>query len=181
MEQIHELLFVDRAAVEQELVRRNREQRLCHFAHTGAVKILYVLRRHEHGGVLLSDALQRIADIFDRHRIAKPDIQFVQRRDRIALGQQLVRHVGQQIQKDRAADVGCDLIQPLYTEHKESGRGQIAVTIEELRVSSLAHGVQAQQHLLEHLLCIELRLLLVKIQVFNLDVVIEFRKDRIIL
>ncbi len=122
-----------------------------------------------------------ITDVFDRHGIGQPDIKLVQRRDGVALGQQLVRHVGQQIQKDRAADVDCDLIQPLYTEHKESGRGQIAVTIEELRVSSLAHGVQAQQHLLEHLLCIELRLLLVKIQVFDFDVVIEFRKDRIIL
>ena len=55
------------------------------------------------------------------------------------------------------------------------------MTIEELGVSPLAHGVQTQQYLLEHLLCVELRLLLVKIQVFNLDVVIEFRKDRIIL
>ena len=162
-------------------MRRNREQRLCHFAHTGAVKILYVLRRHEHGGVLLSDALQRIADIFDRHRIAQPDIQFVQRRDRVALDQQLVRHVGQQIQQDRAADVGCDLVQPFYAKYEESGRGQIAVTIEELGVSPLAHGVQTQQYLLEHLLCVELRLLLVKIQIFDFDVVVEFGQDRIIL
>ena len=72
-------------------------------------------------------------------------------------------------------------VQPFYTEHKESGRRQVAVTIEELGVSPLAHGVQTQQYLLEHLLCVELRLLLVKIQVFDLDVVIEFRKDRIIL
>ena len=70
---------------------------------------------------------------------------------------------------------------PFYTEHKESGRGQIAVTIEELGVSPLAHGVQTQQYLLEHLLCVELRLLLVKIQIFDFDVVVEFGQDRIIL
>ena len=55
------------------------------------------------------------------------------------------------------------------------------MTIEELGISPLAHGVQAQQHLLEHLLRVELRLLLVKIQVFDLDVVVEFGQDRIIL
>ena len=55
------------------------------------------------------------------------------------------------------------------------------MTIEELRVSALAHGVQPQQHLLEHLLCVELQLLLVKVQVFDFDVVVEFGQDRIIL
>ena len=55
------------------------------------------------------------------------------------------------------------------------------MTIEELRVGALAHGVQPQQHLLEHLLCVELRLLLVKVQVFDFDVVVEFGQDRIIL
>ena len=181
LEQIHELLLVDRTAVEQELVRGNGEQRLRHLTHTGTVKILHVLRRHEHGGVFLPHTLQRISDILDRHRIAKPDIKLVQRRDGIALDQQLIRHVGQQVQKDRAADVGCDLVQPLYAEHKESGRGQIAVAIEELCIGAPAHGVQTQQHLLEHLLCVELRLCFIKIQVFDLDIVIEFGQDRIIL
>ena len=55
------------------------------------------------------------------------------------------------------------------------------MTIEELGVSPLAHGVQTQQYLLEHLLCVELRLLLVKIQIFDFDVVVEFGQDRIIL
>ena len=55
------------------------------------------------------------------------------------------------------------------------------MTIEELRVGTLAHGVQTQQYLLEHLLCVELWFCFVKVQIFDFDIVIEFRKDWIVL
>ena len=54
------------------------------------------------------------------------------------------------------------------------------MTIEELRVGALAHGVQTQQYLLEHLLCVELWFCFVKVQIFDFDVVVEFGQDRII-
>ena len=132
LEHLHVAALVNRACVKQELVRRDAEQRLGHFAHLFLIKVLQILRCQQHGGFLFAHTLEAVTDVLNGRGIGQPDIQLVQSRDRVALDQQLVCHIGQQIQQNCAADVGCNLVQSLYTEHKESGRTQIAVTIEEL-------------------------------------------------
>ena len=47
------------------------------------------------------------------------------------------------------------------------------MTVEEFRVRAAAHGVQAQQHLLERLARVELRLCFVKGLILDLDEIIQ--------
>ena len=90
LEHIHIRAPVNGTGVEQELVRRNRKERLCHLAHTRLVEIFKVLACQHERGFLFAHALELVADVLDSDGIGQPDIKFVQRRDGVALGQQLV-------------------------------------------------------------------------------------------
>ena len=101
-------------------MRRNGEQRLCHFPHTRLVEIFKVLACQHQRGLFFSHTFQRISDILDGNRVGQPDIEFVQRRDGVALGEQLVRHIRQQVQEDRASHVLRHGQQTFYTEHQKA-------------------------------------------------------------
>ena len=101
-------------------MRRNGEQRLCHFPHTRLVEIFKVLACQHQRGLFFTHALERISDVLDGDGIGQPDIEFIQRRDGVALGEQLVRHIRQQIQQDRAAHILRHGQQTFYTEHQKA-------------------------------------------------------------
>ena len=71
-------------------MRRDGEERFCHFADSGLVKVFKVLACQHQCGLFLTHALERISDVLDGDRVGQPDIEFVQRRNGVALGQQLV-------------------------------------------------------------------------------------------
>ena len=133
------------------------------------------------GRFFLTHALERVADVLDGNRVGQPDIQLVQRCDGVALSEQLVRHIRQQIQQNRASHILRHGQQTFHAEHQKARRGQIRVTVEEFRVRAAAHGVQPQQDLLERLARVELRLRFIKILVLDLDEIIQFRKNGIVL
>ena len=71
-------------------MRRDGEERFCHLAHAWLVKIFEVLACQHQRGFFLTHTLERISDVLDGDGIGQPDIEFVQRCDGIALGQQLI-------------------------------------------------------------------------------------------
>ena len=101
-------------------MRRDGEERFCHLAHAWLVKIFEVLACQHERGFLFAHALERVADVLDSDGIGQPDIEFVQRRDGVALGEQLVRHIRQQVQEDRASHVLRHGQQTFHTEHQKA-------------------------------------------------------------
>ena len=69
LEHIHVRAAVDRTGVEQELVRRNGEERFCHLAHAWLVKIFEVLACQHQRGFFLTHTLERISDVLDGNGI----------------------------------------------------------------------------------------------------------------
>ena len=154
-------------------MRRDAEQRLCHLANTLLVKILQILTCQQHGGFLFAHTLEAVSDVLNGRGIRQPDIQFVQCRHRIALGQQLVRQERQNIEQHGVANIFRCAQQSFHAENEETAGCDVGVSIEKLRVRALAHGVQPQQHLTQELLGVELVSGHVIAFVLRLDQVIE--------
>ena len=155
LEHLHVAALVNGACVEQELVRRDAEQRLCHLADTLLVKVLQILTCQQHGGFLFANTLEAVSDVLNGRGIGQPDIQFVQCRHGIADRQKLIRHEGQHIEQHGVADIFSGTQHSLDAENEEAAGGDVGVPIEELCVRTLAHGVQPQQDFLQELFRIE--------------------------
>ena len=181
LEHFHVAALVDGARVEQELVGRDTEQRLGHFAHLFLIKVLQILRCQQHGGFLFTHTLEAVADVLNGRGIGQPDIQLVQRRHGIAHRQKLIRHERQYIEQHGVADIFSGTQHSLDTEDKEAAGGEVGVPIEELCVRTLAHGVQSQQNFLQELLRIEQMGVGIVAFEFFFDQVIEIRENRIVL
>ena len=156
LEHLHIGTLIDGASVEQELVRRDAEQRLGHLTDALLIEVLQILTGQKHGRLFLSDTLQAVSDILDGGRIGQPDIQLVQCSHGVAHGQELIGHEGQHIEEHGIADVLRCTEHSLHTEYQEAAGGDVGMTVEKLSVGALAHGVQAQQHLLQEFFGIEL-------------------------
>ena len=76
-------------------------------------------------------------------------MELVQSGHGVALHQQLVAEIGQDIEQHGIAETAPGLYQVTDTEHEEPMGGDVGVTVEELAVSAAAHGVHPQQHLLQ--------------------------------
>lgn len=182
LEQIHIKPLVNGAAVEDELVGRDSEQGLGQLPDALPVKVLQILRGHDEVGFLLADPLESVADILDdggthRHIIRQPHIQLVQRRCGVADGQQAVGHIGQDVEQHGAAHILAGLQQPLDPEDDKAGGGHIGVPVEELSLGALAHGVEAQQDLLQQFRCVELVAVPIVLSVLLLNEFIEVGKE----
>ena len=162
-------------------MRRDAEQRLGHFSHLFLIKVLQILTCQQHGGFLFADTLEAVSDVLNGCGVRQPDIQLVQRRHGIALGQQLVRQERQNIEQHGVADILRCAQQSFHPENKETAGGDVGVPIEKLRVRALAHGVQPQQRLTQDLLGVELVGGHVIAFVLRLDQVIEIREDGVVL
>ena len=65
LKQVHIKSLVDRATVEDELMWRDREQRLGQLSDAIPVKVLQILRGHDEVGLFLSNPFQDVADVLD--------------------------------------------------------------------------------------------------------------------
>ena len=65
----------------------------------------------------------------------------------VALDQKLVAEVREHIQQHGITQASAGLHQVMNTKHNKPVRGNVGVSIEELTLRTLAHGVQAQKHL----------------------------------
>ena len=152
MEAIHVEPFVDGASVEQILVGRDGEQGLGQLGHTGEHEVLQVLRGQHQAGVLLPSPLEDVADVLNGHFIGQPDVKLVKGSHRVAHRQELVGEVGQDVEQHGVLDVSAALEEALDAkDHKPPG-ADIGMSVEKPRLSALAHGVEAQEDLLEHFL-----------------------------
>ena len=134
---------------------RDAEQGLGHLPDALLVEVLQVLAGQKHGGLLFAHPLETVADVLDGSGIGQPDIQLVQGGHGISLGEELVGHIGQHIEEHGIADISRRTEHPLHTEDQEAAGGNVRVSVEELGIGALAHGVQPQQHLLQKFLCVE--------------------------
>ena len=180
LEHLHVAALVNRACVKQELVRRDAEQRLGHFAHLFLIKVLQILRCKQHGGFLFAHTLEAVTDVLNGRGIGQPDIQLVQCCYGIADRQKLIRHEGQHIEQHSVADIFSGTQHSLDAENEEAVGGNIGMSIEELCISALAHGMQSQQHFLQELFRIEQMSVWIVAFEFFFDQVIEVREDRIV-
>ena len=183
LEQVHIEPLVDGAAVEDELMGRDGKQGLGQFPDALPVKVFQVLRGHDEVGFLFADPFQGVADVLNdgrsnRYIVGKPHIQLIQRRRGIANGQQAVRHIGQDIEQHGAPHILTGLQQTFDPEDDKAGGGHIGVPVEELRLSALAHGVEAQQDLLQQFRRIELVAVPIVLFVFLLDQFVEIGEDK---
>ena len=169
LKHVHVRLLVDGACVEQKLMGRDGEQRLRHLSHTLLVEVLKVLGGQHHCRLLLTDSLEGVSDVLNGSRIVQPDIELVQSCHSVADRQKLIRHVREYVEQHGVPHILCRIDQSLHTEHKETRRSDIGVSVEELGVSALAHGVQTQQDLLQHLLCVKQMLTGIVVFVLTLD------------
>ena len=67
----------------------------------------------------------------------------------------LIRHEGQHIEQHGVADIFSGTQHSLDAKDKKAAGGDVGVSIEELCVRTLAHGVQPQQDFLQELFRIE--------------------------
>ena len=65
LQHIHEFFGIDVAWIEEEVMRRNRKQRLRVLTNAANEEVFDILRGQNDGGVFLSDALGCVADILD--------------------------------------------------------------------------------------------------------------------
>ena len=77
---------------------RDAEQRLCHLTDTLLVEVLQILRSQQHGGFLFAHTLEAVADVLNGCGVGEPNVQLIQCRHGIALGQQLIRQERQNIE-----------------------------------------------------------------------------------
>lgn len=99
LERIHIKLLVDVAGVEQEGVGGDAEQGLCQLGDAGDGEVFEVLAGKDDAGFLLAYPLHEVSDVFDGGQIGQEEVQLVDGRRRVALGQELVRHEGQHIKQ----------------------------------------------------------------------------------
>ena len=157
---------------------RDSKKRFCHLPHTLLVEIFQVLRSHYQRRVPLAHTLQAVADVLNGHRVRQPQVQLIQHRYGIAARQQPVRHIRQHIEQQGVPQTLGRRQHTAYTEHQESVAGDIGLSVEEQRIRPHAQGMQAQQHLLQQLLCVQRTRLVVS--QFLLHEVIQVRKNGIV-
>lgn len=91
-------MLIDVACVKKKSMSWNAEQWLRQFADALNVKIFEVLRGQNDRRFFLSDALHEIANVLYRRQIRQKEIQLVNGRGGVALGEKLVAHEGQHVE-----------------------------------------------------------------------------------
>lgn len=149
LESVHIFLGVNGAGVEEEVVRRDGEQGLGEFTDRRNQKILNVLACHNNSGVLFADPLAGVADVLDGRHIGQEQVQLVDGRGGAALAQQLVGHVGQDVEEHGVLQPLVRVHEALDSEAEELIVRDVGVAVEVFALSSHAHGMDAQADLPE--------------------------------
>ena len=105
--------------MEQELVRRNAEQRLCQFRRLRQQKILDILAGQQQGGLFLPRPLHARPDVSDGCFVVEIQVQFINGRDSISGTEQFIVHIAENIEQHRVAQVLPRFQQGFYTECDE--------------------------------------------------------------
>ena len=137
------------------------------------------MRSHYQRRVPLAHTFQAVADVLNGHRVRQPQVQLVQHRHGIAGRQKPVRHIRQYIEQQGIPQALGRRQHAAHAEDQESVSGDICVSVEERCIRPHAQGVQAQQHLLQQLLCVQRTRLVVG--QFLLHEFVQIRKNRVVL
>ncbi len=178
MERIHEEFLIHISAVEDELMDRDGKERARHFSDTRLVEILKVLTGEEECRLLLSHALEAVADVGDHGGIGEPQVQLVDRGDGIARSQKLVRHIREQREQNGVAQIFRYIVQSLDTEDEEFGVCDVCMPVKKARVRSPAHGVEPKKEVAQHFARIKTGGIIVVIGF--LDRIVQIGKDGVI-
>ena len=145
------------------------------------IEVFQILTCQQHGGFFFTNTLEAISDVLDSSWVGEPDVQLIQCRHRVSFSQELVRQIGEYIEQHGVTNIFRCAQQSFDTEHQESAGRDVSMTVEELRVRALAHGVQPKQDFLKKILRVELMRFGMIVFELIFDQVIEIRESRIIL
>ena len=110
---------VDVTAVEEELMCRNREQRLGEFLDLGQKKILDILRCENDRGFLLTHSLGGVSDIFDCREVGEEEIQLIDGGCGVSFRQELVVHIREDVEQHGILEFLVRIHQALYAKADE--------------------------------------------------------------
>ena len=79
----------------------NRKQRLRKLTNTADEEVLNVLRSEDDGRILFTDTLGGVTDILDGRHVREEQVQLVDGCYRIAVRQEVVVHIGQDVEEHR--------------------------------------------------------------------------------
>ncbi|MPM17547.1 hypothetical protein SDC9_63943 [bioreactor metagenome] len=174
-------MLIDVACVKKKSMSWNAEQRLRQFADALDVKIFEVLRGQNDRRFFLSDALHEITDVLYRRQIRQKEIQLVNGRGGVALGEKLIAHEGQNVEQQGVFNIPAGLQQSLDAEHDEAVGGYVGMPVEEFALGALAHGVESQQNFLQKFQRIKLVFFSVIVLILILNQRVQVREDGILL
>ena len=161
-------------------MRGDAEQGLCKLTDGRNQKVLDILTCQNDRGLLLTHTLGGVTDIFDCRHIGEEQIQLVDGGGGVAHAQELVGHIREDVEKHRILESLVGVHQALDSEDEEGIVGDVAVAVKIHRFRSYAHTVDAEAHLLERLLGIEVSALLVVGHEFFLAEFIKVLHDGIV-
>ncbi len=173
-------LGINVTGVEQELVGGNGEQGLGVLPDALNVEVLQILRGNDDRRVLLAHTLGKVADILHGGKIGQEQVKLINAGGGIAVGEQLIAHVGQDVEQQSVFQTLAGLQKPFHAKGHEAGVGDIGVSVKEFRLRTLADGVQPQQDILQQLGGIELAAALVIGLIFFLNQPIQVGQNGII-
>ena len=151
LQHVHKLTGIDVAGIEQEVMRGNRKQGLRKLTNTADEEVLDVLRCEDDGRILFTDTLGGVTDILDGRHVREEQIQLVDGCYRIAVRQEIVVHIGQDVEEHSILQLLIAVHESLDTEADKLIVGDVGVSVEELRFSTLAHGVDSETDFTEKL------------------------------
>lgn len=139
LQSVHIEFAVDSTRIKQKMVCRYREQRLCKLADVLNEKVLNILTGENYSGLLFTDTLHKVSDIFHSSQIGEEQVKLVDARNGISRGQQLVGHIRKHVEKQCGADIFACLQKSLYAEGHKITVGNICVTVEKFAFRAFAY------------------------------------------
>ena len=158
----------------------NAEQRLGVLTDGRNQKVLDILACQNDRGFLFTHTLGGVADIFDCRHIGQKQIQLVDGGGGVTYAKELIGHIREDVEKHRILQSLVGIHQALDSEDQEGIVGDVAVAVKIHRFRTYAHTVDAEAHLLERLLGIEVSALLVVGHEFFLAELIKVLHDGIV-
>ena len=135
---------VDITAVEEELMSRNREQRLGEFLDLGQKKILDILTGQNDRGLFLTHSLRGVSDIFDCREIGEEEVQLIDGGCCVSFREELVVHIREDVEQHRILELLVCIHETLNAKADEFVIADVCVTVKEFAFSTNAHGVESK-------------------------------------
>lgn len=105
LKRIHISFLFDGSGIEQEDMRRDREQRFGQFANVLHEEVLDILTRQNNGGLLFADAFHEVSDVLDCREVGEKKVKFINTRDGISAAQKLLGHISENVEQQSVADI----------------------------------------------------------------------------